>query len=110
MYRQQVNKLNHSQIGQTQLVLIEGHSKRSTDHLVGRNDQNVKVIVPGLDHIPRKSETEECRLLKPGDYVAVQINDTNSQILKGIPLYRTSLVDFSYSQAGDIKFKFGENS
>ncbi|XP_044758822.1 CDK5RAP1-like protein [Coccinella septempunctata] len=104
LYRQNADKKNRSQIGQTQLVLIEGPSKRSNTNLVGRNDQNIKVIIPGLDLIPPKTETEESRLLKPGDYVAVHINDANSQILKGIPLYRTSLVEFSYLQDNETQF------
>ncbi|XP_045475978.1 CDK5RAP1-like protein [Harmonia axyridis] len=105
-YRNNVHKINHAQIGQIQLVLIEGFSKRSDANLVGRNDQNIKVIIPGLDLIPSKSETEDSRLLKPGDYVAVHINDANSQILKGIPLYRTSLMDFWYSQNGEERINF----
>lgn len=44
MYRTHANLLNRSQIGRLQLILIEGHSKRSTHQLVGRNDQNIKVV------------------------------------------------------------------
>lgn len=43
-YRMHAEFLNRSQIGRLQLILIEGHSKRSTRQLVGRNDQNIKVI------------------------------------------------------------------
>ncbi|KAK9885314.1 hypothetical protein WA026_010808 [Henosepilachna vigintioctopunctata] len=98
MFRYHVEKRNRAQIGQIQLVLIEGFSKRSKSNLVGRNDQNLNVVIPGLDLVPTKCEYNDCRLLKPGDYVAVHINDANSQILKGIPLYRTKLTDFSNSQ------------
>ncbi|KAL3273615.1 hypothetical protein HHI36_015047 [Cryptolaemus montrouzieri] len=102
LYRSTVEKKNRAQIGQLQLILIEGASKRSNSNLAGRNDQNIKVIIPGLDLIPTKNDTEDLRLLKPGDYVAVYINDANSQILKGIPLYRTSLIDFSNSQENSM--------
>lgn len=64
------------------MVLIEGISKRSKDCLQGRNDNNVKVILPGMEAIPSK-DGRVSKELKPGDYVAVQINAASSQVLKG---------------------------
>lgn len=42
-YRNITDKLNRAQIGRLQLILIEGHSRRSNSQLAGRNDQNIKV-------------------------------------------------------------------
>lgn len=92
VYRKKVLSLNLSQIGKTHLVLIEGHSKRSDLYFQGRNDQNVRVILPD-DPVPNKNGTGS-RRLKAGDYVAVQVNTANSQILKAIPLYQTSIQEF----------------
>jgi tRNA-2-methylthio-N6-dimethylallyladenosine synthase len=58
------HKLSHAAhekvVGQTVEVLAEGVSKRSDDHLYGRNTQNVTVIFPKGNH-------------KPGDYVKVKV-------------------------------------
>ncbi|XP_030758731.1 CDK5RAP1-like protein [Sitophilus oryzae] len=92
-FRHNAFNLNTAQIGKVHLVLIEGFSKRSQNYLQGRNDHNIKVILPGLDTVPYKNGTNS-RLLQPGDYVAVQINMATSQVLKGIPLYLTDLQEF----------------
>lgn len=63
-------------------MLIEGVSKRSKDCLQGRNDNNVKVILPGKDAVCSK-DGRVSKELRPGDYVAVQINAATSQVLKG---------------------------
>lgn len=64
---------------------------------MGRNDNNVKVILPKTD-IPLFNEINTLKPIEPGDYVAVTINDANSQILKGTPLYHTTLEDFSRNE------------
>ncbi|XP_044253498.1 CDK5RAP1-like protein [Tribolium madens] len=91
-FRFHAEKLNAAQIGRLQLVLIEGFSKRSRNQLAGRNDQNIKVIIPAGE-VPQK-DGRSSKELGAGDYVVVQINAANSQILKGIPLYHTTLSDF----------------
>lgn len=73
-------------------MLIEGYSKRSKNCLQGRNDQNIRIILPN-DPVPFKNGGG-ARNLKPGDYVAVCVNHANSQVLKAIPLYLTSLEDY----------------
>ncbi|XP_017777292.1 PREDICTED: CDK5RAP1-like protein [Nicrophorus vespilloides] len=93
LYRLHADRLNRQQIGNLQLVLIEGLSKRSSAFLAGRNEANIKVIIPGEDELSWKTGTEQ-RSIRQGDYVAVQINSANSQVLKGIPLYLTTLSDF----------------
>lgn len=92
IYRSHLEHINRVQIGQLQLVLVEGFSKKSNLHLVGRNDGNTKVIFPDGD-IPELSGDEMLQI-KPGDYIAVQINASTTQVLKGIPLYHTKLVDY----------------
>lgn len=32
--------------------------------------------------------------INPGDFVAVDIQSSNSQVLKGVPLYHTKLTEF----------------
>ncbi len=55
---------NAAHVGKVQEVLLEGVSKRSAEHLFGRNSQNAVVIVP------RMNAGVEVR---PGQYVAVRI-------------------------------------
>jgi len=59
---------NKRQIGQIQKVLIEGFSKRSTEHLTGRNATNTKVVFPKGD-------------LTKGMYASVKIIDCSSATL-----------------------------
>lgn len=61
---------NQQAIGKIHKVLIEGESKRSSDNLRGRNDQN-KMIV-----FPRKT-------YKKGDYVNVLVTDCTTATLMG---------------------------
>ncbi len=61
---------NKRDVGKTFEVLVESVSKRSDEHLSGRNSQN-KVIV-----FPRKN-------YKPGDYVMVKVHDCTAATLLG---------------------------
>ena len=63
-------KSNKKDIGKSFKVLVEGNSKKSDEHLFGRNSQN-KVVV-----FPRKG-------FRPGDYVNVKIQDCTSATLLG---------------------------
>jgi tRNA-2-methylthio-N6-dimethylallyladenosine synthase len=58
-------------VGSVQRVLIEGTSKKSEDHLQGRNSQNIVVVFP---------KTMNCA---PGDYADVLANDCTSVTLIG---------------------------
>ncbi|MGI8893848.1 MAG: tRNA (N6-isopentenyl adenosine(37)-C2)-methylthiotransferase MiaB [Bacteroidia bacterium] len=62
---------NQKDIGKMHKVLVENYSKRSNDHLSGRNDQNKVVIFPKENY-------------KPGDYVHVLATECSSATLKGI--------------------------
>jgi tRNA-2-methylthio-N6-dimethylallyladenosine synthase len=56
--------------GRTVKVLIEGLSKKSNEHLKGRNSHNVVCVFPKED-------------FKPGDYVEVLIENCTSATLMG---------------------------
>lgn len=88
VFRSEVAKLNRDQVGQQQLVLVEGTSKRSDLQLVGRNDGNTRVIFPNVEIEKDDGVTQQ---IQPGDYVSVMITDSSSQVLKGIPLRLTTL-------------------
>ena len=64
---------NEKMVGKICKVLVEGVSKRSDEHLYGRNSQNVTTIFPRENY-------------KPGDYVTVEITEFTSATLKGIPV------------------------
>ncbi|CAG9857027.1 unnamed protein product [Phyllotreta striolata] len=97
-FRRHAEGINRSQIGRKHLILIEGPSKRSENFLQGRNDQNVKVIVPAVP-LPDANGFNS-NGIKRGEYVAVRVNSANSQTLKADPLYKTSLKEF-YSNVAD---------
>ncbi|MFN3852095.1 MAG: tRNA (N6-isopentenyl adenosine(37)-C2)-methylthiotransferase MiaB [Spirosomataceae bacterium] len=61
---------NKLAVGKVHKVLVEGFSKRSNEHLQGRNDQN-KVIVFPKEHF------------KKGDYVNVLVTDCTAATLIG---------------------------
>lgn len=86
MFRKNAQKLNEKLIGSTQLILIENTSKRSDNEVFGRCDANLKVIIPNSPSIT------------VGDYVAVEITNANSQVLKGKIIEKVSLAEF-YSRS-----------
>ena len=63
-------KKNHSDVGKTFEVLVEGFSKRSKEMLFGRTEQNKVVVFPSKD-------------AKKGDFVMVKIIEAGSATLKG---------------------------
>lgn len=60
-------------LGKVFEVLVEGISKKSTDHLFGRNSQNKVVVFPKQNY-------------KTGDYVFVEITECTSATLIGEPI------------------------
>jgi len=60
-------------VGQTYEVLVEGISKKSKEHLYGRNSQNKVVVFPA-------------GALKPGDYADVRITSCTAATLIGTPV------------------------
>ncbi|WKZ66221.1 MAG: MiaB/RimO family radical SAM methylthiotransferase [Flavobacteriales bacterium] len=69
-------------VGQVHQVLIEGVSKRSAEHLYGRNTQNAVVIVPRQVEGWRLN-VEGSRSLQPGDFVNVRITSATAGSLQG---------------------------
>jgi len=61
---------NRQDLGKTQVILIDGVSKKSEDELKGRNSANKVVVMPGKG-------------LALGDYVRVKITDCTSGTLFG---------------------------
>ena len=64
-------KKNKEQLHKVHRVLVEGFSKKSTDHLYGRNTQNTVMVFPKEHYLP-------------GDYVNVVANKCTSATLLGI--------------------------
>ncbi|XP_072035319.1 mitochondrial tRNA methylthiotransferase CDK5RAP1-like [Amphiura filiformis] len=92
-------EMNAKQIGTQQLVLIEGKSKKSVTALAGRNDGNIRVIIPG-DPIAVEVGSKVTRPMQPGDYVVVKVTDSTSQVLKGLPLYHSTLQGYHSKENG----------
>ncbi len=61
---------NKQAIGKIHKVLVEGLSKRSEEHLCGRNDQNKMVVFPKKNY-------------KAGDYVSVMVTECTAATLLG---------------------------
>lgn len=72
-------------------------SKKSDQKLQGRNDGNVRVILPPAV-IPIAQNSVTTRQIQAGDYVVVQIDKANSQTLQGVPLYHSSITEHSLSK------------
>ena len=63
-------KRTREHVGKVEEVLIEGHSKKSDQHWMGRNSQNTVVVFPKENY-------------KPGEFVNVKIHDCTSATLIG---------------------------
>ncbi|XP_034023380.1 CDK5 regulatory subunit-associated protein 1 [Thalassophryne amazonica] len=88
-FREVAAKVNAALVGSTQLVLVEGDSKRSDRDLCGRTDGNMMV------NFSREAPADESNTVKisPGDYVLVQILSASPHSLKGRVLANSSLRD-----------------
>ncbi|XP_048878332.1 CDK5 regulatory subunit-associated protein 1 isoform X2 [Brienomyrus brachyistius] len=90
VFREEAARINTSLIGSTQLILVEGESKRSTQDLCGRNEGNIKVIFP-RDNVPLHGDDTHTSPISPGGYVLVKITSANSQSLRGYAMSHSSL-------------------
>ncbi|XP_043653594.1 CDK5RAP1-like protein [Drosophila teissieri] len=97
VFREGATQLHRKMEGQEQLILVEGKSKRSDAHWFGRNDANIKVIVPNID-VPISGDPTAKRSFGVGDFLAVRIEESNSQVLKGTPLELSSISDYHSRQ------------
>ncbi|XP_047396530.1 mitochondrial tRNA methylthiotransferase CDK5RAP1 isoform X2 [Sciurus carolinensis] len=73
VFREEASKANKICVGCTQLVLVEGPSKRSATDLCGRNDGNLKVIFPDAELEDAANPGLKVRA-QPGDYVLVKVS------------------------------------
>ncbi|XP_075756930.1 mitochondrial tRNA methylthiotransferase CDK5RAP1 isoform X2 [Pelodiscus sinensis] len=90
VFREEASRANGALVGRTQLVLVEGPSKRSAAALCGRNDGNLKVVFPDTE-LEAGAGSGAAGRAQPGDYVLVKITSASSQTLKGALLRRTTL-------------------
>lgn len=90
VFREEAARVNAALTGSTQLVLVEGESKRSAKDLCGRTDGNMKVIFPKEDVAVQPAESNKAPI-NAGDYVLVKILAANSQSLSGRALSHSSL-------------------
>nr|XP_012227117.1 PREDICTED: CDK5RAP1-like protein [Linepithema humile] len=97
LYRKDIEKLNKTQIGQHQLVLVEGSSRRCDEKLQGRNDGNMRVILSSMV-VPINQHSATTRQVQAGDYVVVRVDDANSQTLQGTPLCHSSIIEYSSNE------------
>lgn len=90
VFREEAVRVNAALIGSTQLVLVEGESKRSAQDLCGRTDGNMKVIFPKEEVSVQPTDCNTAPV-NAGDYVLVKIQSANSQSLRGRALSHCSL-------------------
>ncbi|KAM8757442.1 mitochondrial tRNA methylthiotransferase CDK5RAP1 [Acanthopagrus schlegelii] len=90
VFREEAARVNAALIGSTQLVLVEGESKRSAQDLCGRTDGNIKVIFPKEDVSAQPAESNSAPV-NAGDYVLVKVLSANSQSLRGHAISHSSL-------------------
>uniref|UniRef100_A0A3Q1J6B9 Mitochondrial tRNA methylthiotransferase CDK5RAP1 n=2 Tax=Anabas testudineus TaxID=64144 RepID=A0A3Q1J6B9_ANATE len=90
VFREEAARVNAAFIGSTQLVLVEGESKRSASDLCGRTDGNMKVIFPKEEVAVQPAESNSAPI-SAGDYVLVKILSSSSQSLRGRALSHSSL-------------------
>ncbi|KAH8358412.1 hypothetical protein KR093_000061 [Drosophila rubida] len=95
-FREGATKLHKQFEGKEQLILVEGKSKRSDNYWFGRNDANIKVIVPAKA-LPISQTSGQFKDINVGDFVVAKVVESNSQVLKGIPLRYSSIVDYHSS-------------
>ncbi|XP_028261847.1 mitochondrial tRNA methylthiotransferase CDK5RAP1 [Parambassis ranga] len=90
VFREEAARVNTALIGSTQLILVEGESKRSEEDMCGRTDGNMKVIFP-KENVAIQAAEFSTAPISPGDYVLVKILAANSQSLRGRALCHSSL-------------------
>ncbi len=73
-------EINKALIGKTEIVLVEGFSRKSNEDFSGRTDTNKIAVFPAVESVKR------------GDYVKIEITDATSATLKGKFLERIGSV------------------
>lgn len=104
-YRRGLDARSRAEAGRTHLVLVEGEARKGAGaFLTGRTDTFRRVVFDNRP-VPNGWRPETARdgqgaaPLRPGDYVAVTIEETGGT-LRGRPLYRTTLQGFARAHGG----------
>ncbi|RKP06888.1 hypothetical protein THASP1DRAFT_31300 [Thamnocephalis sphaerospora] len=85
---------NAARVGQRELVLIDGVSKRDPSRLRGRTDGNHKVILENAAVLDKLSGADTKVPMRIGDYVEVVTTSATSSTFQGTPLARTDLATY----------------
>uniref|UniRef100_A0A0N5AN96 CDK5RAP1-like protein n=1 Tax=Syphacia muris TaxID=451379 RepID=A0A0N5AN96_9BILA len=78
-FREQASILNQRLNGTTQLVLLEGRSRRSPNDLMGRIDGGITAIVKDAFDLVKSGKLG--RNLESGDYIAMKVNISTLKII-----------------------------
>ncbi|KAL5705599.1 hypothetical protein ACHQM5_023882 [Ranunculus cassubicifolius] len=90
-FRETTGQCYDSQIGSTQLVLVEGANKRAPDtELIGKTDRGHRVIFTNIP-VPHFEHDSTCLNPKVGDFVEVRISRSSRASLYGEALCVTKL-------------------
>ena len=90
---------NQAEMGQVHLLLVEGKSKKSAAELAGRSCSNKRIVFPIAELGSLDNATAAPRTPQPGDYVAVKVNATSAQALRGEAIGFDTMQNF-YSPTG----------
>lgn len=94
-FRENAGPCLDSQIGTTQLVLVEGPAKRSPEtELMGKSDRGHRVSFTSVPLRHSFSADDQMRKPVAGDFVEVRILNSTKATLSGEALARTSLSGF----------------
>lgn len=84
-------------------------NKKDENELIGRNDGGSVVVIPNSP-IDENSNSGSVKNISVGDYVVTQIYNVSGSVLLGIPLYHSSIVEFSQSHSVEESLSNLDNS
>ncbi|PWA78927.1 methylthiotransferase [Artemisia annua] len=94
VFRESTGQCFDSQIGSTQLVLVEGPNKRAPEtELIGKSDRGHRVIFTNMP-VPDWVDSDGDRIPRVGDYVEVRILKSSRASLFGAALAITTMSSF----------------
>ncbi|KAL6224542.1 hypothetical protein ACLB2K_003397 [Fragaria x ananassa] len=94
-FRESTGQCYDSQVGTTQLVLVEGPNKRAPDtELIGKSDRGHRVSFVNVPLPDRDADSNEERNPKVGDYVEVRIQKSSRASLYGEAIAISKLSTF----------------
>lgn len=97
-FRRRAAERNAAEVGREHLVLVEGHSKRSSPlnpTLTGRTDSNKRCVFPAAEALADADDPTAPRVpLRPGDYAVVRVAEAKAQTLICEPIGRSGIAAF----------------